>query len=270
MEIQTFAGVSGVLQKKHALTYLLTPWCRVLIEKLKGLQLIKKFPAFHGTRRFITALTSVHHLSLSSASPIQSINPHPTSQKSILILSTHLCLVLPSGSIFFRFPNHDPIHLISSPIRATCPTHLILLSFITRKILGEEYKLFSSLLCNLLLSPVTSSLLGPNILLNTMFSYILSEAWLLNVNLLRIVFFKCFSLCGEITVDDKFEKSLGRVFNNHNRETKLSLINLWLKYFMSHLCKYNTLMLNPLNTKRRQLYLKTQSVPRCNHFSSRL
>jgi len=31
--------------------YLLTPWCRVLLEKLTGLQLVKKFPAFHGTRR---------------------------------------------------------------------------------------------------------------------------------------------------------------------------------------------------------------------------
>ena len=38
--------------------YLLTPWCRVLLEKLTGLQLVKKFPTFHGTRRFITALTS--------------------------------------------------------------------------------------------------------------------------------------------------------------------------------------------------------------------
>ena len=45
------------------LTYsLLTPWCRVLLEKLTGLQLVKKFPAFYGTRRFITALTSVRHL----------------------------------------------------------------------------------------------------------------------------------------------------------------------------------------------------------------
>jgi len=35
--------------------------------------------------------------------------------------------------------------------------------------LGEEYKSFSSSLCNLLHSPVTSSLLGPNDLLNTMF-----------------------------------------------------------------------------------------------------
>jgi len=52
------------------LTYLLTPWCRVLLEKLTGLQLVKKFPAFYGTRRFITALTSVRHLPLSWASPL--------------------------------------------------------------------------------------------------------------------------------------------------------------------------------------------------------
>ena len=61
------------------------------------LQLVKKFPAFHGTRRFITALKSVRHLSPSWASPIQSIYPHSTSWRSILILSTHLCLGLPSG-----------------------------------------------------------------------------------------------------------------------------------------------------------------------------
>jgi len=53
--------------------YLLTPWCRVLLKKLIGLQLVKKFPAFHGTRMLITALTSVSHLSLSWASPTQSI-----------------------------------------------------------------------------------------------------------------------------------------------------------------------------------------------------
>ena len=80
---------------KFLVTYLLTPWCRVLLEKLTGLQLVKKFPAFHRTRRFITALTSIRHLSLSWGSPIQSIYPHPTSWRSILILSTHLCLGLP-------------------------------------------------------------------------------------------------------------------------------------------------------------------------------
>ena len=77
--------------------YLLTPWCRVLLEKPTGLQLVKKFPTFHGTRRFITALTSVLHLSLSWVNPIQSIYSHPTSWRSILILFTHLRLGLPSG-----------------------------------------------------------------------------------------------------------------------------------------------------------------------------
>ena len=45
-------------------TYLLTPWSRVLLEKLTGLQLVKKFPSFYGTRRFITALTTARHLSV--------------------------------------------------------------------------------------------------------------------------------------------------------------------------------------------------------------
>ena len=137
-------------------------------------------PAFHGTRKFITALTSIRHLSLSSASPIQSIYPHPTSWRSILILSTHLRLGLPSG--LFPSAHQDPIHPLSSPIRATCPADLILLDFITRTILGEECKSFSSPLCNLLYSSVTSSLLGPNILLNTIFSNTLSSLSSLNVS----------------------------------------------------------------------------------------
>jgi len=57
--------VAGYGLYKIILTYFLTPWCRVLLEKLTGLQLVKKFPAFYGTRRFITAFTSVRHLSLS-------------------------------------------------------------------------------------------------------------------------------------------------------------------------------------------------------------
>ena len=153
--------------------HLLTPRCRALLEKLTGLQLVKKFSAFHGTRRFISALTSVRHLSLSWASPIQSIYPHPTSWKSILILSTHLRQGLPSGHLPSSFPTKTLYTPLSSPTRATCPAHLIL-DFITRTILGEEYKSFSSSLCNLLHSLVTSAPLGPNILLNTMFSNTLS------------------------------------------------------------------------------------------------
>ena len=157
----------------YALTYLLTPWYRILLEKLTGLQLVKRFSAFHGTRRFITALTSVRHLSLSWASPIQSIYPHPASWRSILI-SIHLRLGLPSCPFPSGFPTKILYTPLSWPIRATCPAHLILLDFITRTILGEEYKLFSSSLFNLLHSPVISSLLGPNILLKTKFSNTIS------------------------------------------------------------------------------------------------
>ena len=113
-------------QVNDIFTYLLTPWCRVLLEKLTGLQLVKKFAAFYGIRRFITTLTSVCHLSLSCASPIQSTYPHPTSWRSILILSTHLRVGLPSGLFHSGFPTKILYASLSSPIRATCPAHLIL------------------------------------------------------------------------------------------------------------------------------------------------
>ena len=90
--------------------YLLTPRCRILLEQLFGLQLVKKFSAFHGTRRFITPLTSVRHLSLSWASPIQS---HiPTSH----LLEIHPNIIHPSTprspqwSLSPRFHDQDPIH----------------------------------------------------------------------------------------------------------------------------------------------------------------
>jgi len=47
-------------------TYLLTQWSRVILEKLTGSQLVKKYPALYGTRRFIPTFTSARHLSLSS------------------------------------------------------------------------------------------------------------------------------------------------------------------------------------------------------------
>ena len=103
------------IKHQPQISYLLTPWCRVLLEKLTGLQLVKKFPTFYGTRRFSTALTSVRHLSLSCASPIQSTYPHPTSWRSILILSTHLRLGLPSG----LFPSGFPTKTLYAPLSHT-------------------------------------------------------------------------------------------------------------------------------------------------------
>ena len=106
------------------LTYLLTAWCRFLLEKLTGLELVKKFPAFHGTRIFITALTSVRQLSLSWASPNQSIYPHHTSWRSILILSTHLRLGLPSGLLPHGLPTKNLYTPLFTPVRVTCSARL--------------------------------------------------------------------------------------------------------------------------------------------------
>jgi len=55
----------SILCYNYFLTYLLTLWSRVLLEKLTVIQLVTKYPAFYGARRFITAFTSSRHLSLS-------------------------------------------------------------------------------------------------------------------------------------------------------------------------------------------------------------
>ena len=136
--------------------YLLTPRCRVLLEQLTGLQLIKKFPAFNRTRRFITALTSVRYLSLSWASPIQSIYPHTTSWRSILILSTHLRLGLPSGLFPSGFPTKTLYTPLSSPICATCPAHLIILIHVHMLYISIHIFCYSHTIVSELTEPWTS------------------------------------------------------------------------------------------------------------------
>ena len=121
----------------HFLVYFLTPWSRVL-KKLTRCQLVKKFPTFYGNQRFITVFTSARHLSLSWASWIQCIPPHTTCWRPILILSSHLRPGFLSELIPSRLPTKTLYTPLPSPIRATCSTHLFILSLITRTILGEE------------------------------------------------------------------------------------------------------------------------------------
>ena len=97
----------------YLLTYSFTPWCRVFLEQLTGLQLVKKFPAFHGTIKFITALTNVRqpnpvHITTSHLLEIHPNIIHPSTPRS------------PQWSLSLRFPHQDPIHPLSSPISTTC------------------------------------------------------------------------------------------------------------------------------------------------------
>jgi hypothetical protein len=121
-------------------------------------------------------------LSLIWAISIQSMGPHRTSWRPIWIVSSHLRLGLPSGLFPSDFPTQTLYTPLLSPIHATCPAHLILLDLITRTILGEQYKSLSYTLYSFLHSPVTWSLLGPNILLSTPFSNTLSVHSSLNVS----------------------------------------------------------------------------------------
>jgi len=72
-------------------------------------------------------------------SHIQSMPPHPTSWRSILILSSHLSVGLTSGLFPSGFHTKTLYTTLLSPIRATCPAHFIILDLITQIIFGEEY-----------------------------------------------------------------------------------------------------------------------------------
>jgi len=86
---------------------------------------------------------------------------HATSWISILILFSHLRLRLPSVLLPWCLRTKTLYAPAHSLIRAACPAHLIRLDLMTPIIFGEEYRTWSSSVCSLLHSPVTSSLLGP-------------------------------------------------------------------------------------------------------------
>ena len=88
-----------------------------------------------------------HYRTQKSPPPVSILGqPNPVHIPTSHLLEIHPNIIHPSmprspqWPLSLRFPHQEPITPLSSPIRATCPAHLILLDFITRTILGEVYR----------------------------------------------------------------------------------------------------------------------------------
>ena len=122
----------------HLLTYLLTPWSKIFLERLTGFRLVKK-------NSLILWNAKLHYRIHKCPPPISILSQldtvhNPTSY----FLKIHLIIILPTmpqspkWSLSLRFPTKTIYAPLLSPICTTCPVHLILLDFTIRTILGEE------------------------------------------------------------------------------------------------------------------------------------
>ena len=135
----------------------------LLLCLLHGRDLLEKLSSFAGSQEIphISRNPKVHYRTHKRPPTVSILGqPNPVHIPTTHLLEIHPNIIYPSTprspewSLSLRFPLQDPKHPLSLPIRATCPAHLILLDFITRTILGEEYRSFRSSLCNLLHSPM--------------------------------------------------------------------------------------------------------------------
>jgi hypothetical protein len=99
----------------YLLTYLLKPWSTVFLEKLTGLRLVKKFPAFLYNPQVL-----YHTHKCPPPVPILS-QLHSVLTKPSNFLKIHLISIIPSTSgspqwpLSLRFPHQHPCALLSPP-----------------------------------------------------------------------------------------------------------------------------------------------------------
>jgi len=105
-----------MLQMVCLLTYLLTPWSRVLLEKLTGSQLIKKFPAllWNPTVHYRSHKCSPTVPILGQFDPVHT----PISHFNIIVPSTSGS---PKWSLSLRSPHQNPVFVSTLPHTSYMP-----------------------------------------------------------------------------------------------------------------------------------------------------
>jgi hypothetical protein len=110
----------------------LTSWSWALLEEPPVLHLLKNFPIFYGTQRFITVFARTFQSSASWTRSVLPMPPHPIYEylRCIFVFSIHIRLGLPSG----LFPSCIPTNILYAfllfSMRALCPVHLLCIEII--------------------------------------------------------------------------------------------------------------------------------------------